>query len=117
MKRARFRKVMTVLFATALISGAPAIMSSAQTYNVNASINEDSKESSTIEVVDVPFILSMAPETMASSSIPSGEVGHVDSNTQTSRNQAVSTSKSDSYFFAVPGNGWSTCNINISYLV
>ena len=43
MKRARFRKLMTVLFATALISGAPAILSSAQSYYINASINEDNK--------------------------------------------------------------------------
>lgn len=115
MKRNKLCKVVTVLFAAALISGAPAMVSSAQSYSVNALVNED-KEVSTVEAVGMHSISSMSLGAELSSSILSDEVRHGDSNIRTSGNQAVSASKNDSYLFPVPGNGWSTCYINISYM-
>lgn len=50
MKRNKFGKAVAVLFATALISGAPAIISSAQTYNVDASINGPTFNSHTVDI-------------------------------------------------------------------
>ena len=50
MKRNKFGKAVAVLFATALISGAPAIMSSAQSYSVNASINGPTFNSRTVDI-------------------------------------------------------------------
>lgn len=50
MKRNKFGKAVAVLFATALISGAPAIMSSAQSYSVNASINGPTLSSHTVDI-------------------------------------------------------------------
>ena len=50
MKRNKFGKAVAVLFATALISGAPAIMSSAQEYNVDASIYGPTFSSHTVDI-------------------------------------------------------------------
>lgn len=50
MKRNKFGKAVAVLFATALISGAPAIMSSAQSYSVKASINGPTFNSYSVDI-------------------------------------------------------------------
>ena len=50
MKRNKFGKAVAVLFATALISGAPAMVSSAQTYSVNALINGPTFRNHTVDI-------------------------------------------------------------------
>ena len=50
MKRNKFGKVVAVLFATGLISIAPAMVSSAQSYKVNASINGTTFNSRTVDI-------------------------------------------------------------------